>query len=140
MTPNRDNCLVKVSREEKSPVSCCRKDHAYMDVHSETTCTPPADAGSRGWRWLMDEGKWRLAAIFQEINVNDGWKMKKGATNSYVTLGFLMAWCRMAACVCFPLRGELRMRLRSGPNMHCHTSPAGPGGKGCFNSKATPSS
>lgn len=59
-----------------------------MDVHSETTCTPPAGAGSRGWRWLMDEGKRRLAAIFQEVNVDDRWKTKKEATHSNVTLGF----------------------------------------------------
>lgn len=54
--PNRDNWLVKVPREEKPPQSCWGEEHAYMGVHSESTCTPPADAGSRGWRWRCDEG------------------------------------------------------------------------------------
>lgn len=35
----------------------------------------------------MDERKWRLAAIFQEVHVDDRWKMKTESIYSRVTLG-----------------------------------------------------
>lgn len=83
-----------------------------------------------GGRWLLGERKWLLAAIFQEVDVDDGWEMKTEAI-----------YCRVAvtaACVRVPL-GGLGMRLRSGPNMHCRTYPADKGEAHCFYSKATPS-
>lgn len=70
--------------------------------------------GSGGWQPFF----------FKELDVDDGRKAKTESIYSCVAVGFLKACSRMAACVCAPLKGELGMALRLGPNMHRRTYPA----------------
>lgn len=58
-------------------MSRCRNDHAFMD--EPCTRIPPArrlpmQVATGGGRWLLGERKWRLAAIFEEADVDDGWE------------------------------------------------------------------
>lgn len=109
-------------------MSRCRNHHAFMDEPCSQTPPAPADVG-----WGVGGGgerKWRLAAIFQEADVYDGREMKTESICCRVAV--------TAACVRVPL-GELGMRLRSGPNMHCRTYPADKGEARCFYSEPTPS-